>query len=78
VVGGEQSAKTHRIAAQNPEFGGAACGNCRARRDLKTKARRTLGWQPTVDFTTLITMMVDADLVRVAGEPQATHRLSAS
>jgi GDPmannose 4,6-dehydratase len=42
-----------------------------------TKARETLGWRPTVDFTTLITMMVDADLARVASEPRPTGRLSA-
>lgn len=27
-----------------------------------TKAKRVLGWIPTVDFETLVTMMVDADL----------------
>jgi GDPmannose 4,6-dehydratase len=42
-----------------------------------TKARQALGWQPTVSFTALIKMMVDADLARVANEPQPTHRLSA-
>ena len=42
-----------------------------------TKARQTLGWQPTVNFTALVRMMVDADLARVANEPQPTHRLSA-
>ena len=42
-----------------------------------TKARQALGWQPTVSFTALVKMMVDADLARVANEPQATHRLSA-
>jgi GDPmannose 4,6-dehydratase len=30
-----------------------------------TKARTQLGWTPTVDFKTLIEMMVDADLVRL-------------
>jgi GDPmannose 4,6-dehydratase len=29
-----------------------------------TLARRDLGWKPTVDFKGLVTMMVDADLVR--------------
>jgi GDPmannose 4,6-dehydratase len=29
------------------------------------KAHRELGWQPTVDFTRLVTMMVDADLERL-------------
>ena len=42
-----------------------------------TKARQKLGWQPTVSFTGLVKMMVDADLARVANEPQPTHRLSA-
>ena len=42
-----------------------------------TKARQALGWQPTVSFTGLVKMMVDADLARVASEPQPTHRLSA-
>jgi GDPmannose 4,6-dehydratase len=42
-----------------------------------TKARRTLGWQPKVSFATLIKMMVDADLGRVASEPQPSQRLSA-
>jgi GDPmannose 4,6-dehydratase len=41
-----------------------------------TKARAQLGWQPQVDFTGLITMMVDADLERVASAPQAADRLS--
>jgi len=31
-----------------------------------TKARRQLGWDPTVDFRGLVTMMVDADLERHA------------
>jgi GDPmannose 4,6-dehydratase len=42
-----------------------------------TKARQALGWQPTVTFTALVKMMVDADLARVANESQPTHRLSA-
>jgi GDPmannose 4,6-dehydratase len=29
------------------------------------KARRTLGWAPTVDFPQLVEMMVDADLERL-------------
>ncbi len=33
-----------------------------------TKARRVLGWQPTVDFPALVRMMVDADLQRVGKE----------
>ena len=27
-----------------------------------SKARRVLGWEPTVDFESLVRMMVDADL----------------
>ena len=44
---------------------------------LNTKAREALGWSPSVDFTGLVKMMVDADLARVAKEPQPTQRLSA-
>ncbi len=33
-----------------------------------SKARRMLGWEPTVDFQDLIYMMVDADLERLATE----------
>ncbi len=36
-----------------------------------TKAQTQLGWKPSVDFTGLVKMMVDADLGRVAAEPQA-------
>jgi GDPmannose 4,6-dehydratase len=32
-----------------------------------SKARDVLGWEPTVDFTGLVRMMVDADVERVAG-----------
>jgi GDPmannose 4,6-dehydratase len=32
-----------------------------------SKARADLGWEPTVDFTGLVNMMVDADVERVAG-----------
>ncbi len=42
-----------------------------------SKARQALGWLPTVDFTALVKMMVDADLARVRNEPQSTQRLSA-
>jgi GDPmannose 4,6-dehydratase len=31
-----------------------------------SKARRVLGWEPSVDFTGLVRMMVDADLERIA------------
>jgi GDPmannose 4,6-dehydratase len=40
-----------------------------------SKARQQLGWAPSVDFTALVKMMVDADLQRVAAEPH--DRLSA-
>jgi GDPmannose 4,6-dehydratase len=36
------------------------------------KARKMLGWQPTVDFNRLIGMMVDADLKRLANWKPAT------
>jgi GDPmannose 4,6-dehydratase len=42
-----------------------------------TKAREQLGWTPSMDFTGLVTMMVDADLARVATEPRPSDRLSA-
>jgi GDPmannose 4,6-dehydratase len=42
-----------------------------------SKARQALGWLPTVDFTALVKMMVDADLTRVRNELQSTQRLSA-
>jgi len=32
-----------------------------------SKAKRELGWQPTVDFSSLVTMMVDADLALLGG-----------
>ncbi|MBW8866616.1 MAG: GDP-mannose 4,6-dehydratase, partial [Acidobacteria bacterium] len=41
-----------------------------------TKARQALGWNPSVNFKGLVTMMVDADLARVASEPPAVHRAS--
>ena len=39
-----------------------------------SKARAVLGWQPTVDFRTLVRTMVDADVQRLsdAGEPAPT------
>jgi GDPmannose 4,6-dehydratase len=37
-----------------------------------SKARRAIGWEPTVAFEQLITMMVDADLERVRQERPAT------
>jgi GDPmannose 4,6-dehydratase len=33
------------------------------------KAHRVLGWRPEVDFTGLVTMMVDADIARLKGVP---------
>jgi GDPmannose 4,6-dehydratase len=41
-----------------------------------TKARAQLAWKPSVDFRGLITMMVDADLERVASAPRVLDRLS--
>ena len=41
-----------------------------------SKASARLGWAPTVDFATLVKMMVDADLDRVARRPQLDDRLS--
>jgi GDPmannose 4,6-dehydratase len=32
-----------------------------------TKARRTLGWKPTVEFPQLVAMMVDADVATLEG-----------
>jgi GDPmannose 4,6-dehydratase len=40
-----------------------------------SKARAELKWDPTVDFAGLVTMMVDADLERVAAIPQSADRL---
>ncbi len=34
------------------------------------KARAVLGWEPAVDFTGLVTMMVDADLARLQGRAE--------
>jgi GDPmannose 4,6-dehydratase len=41
-----------------------------------SKARRELGWNPTVDFEQLITMMVDADLERLRGGTVATRMVT--
>lgn len=41
------------------------------------KARAELGWEPTVDFTGLVGMMVDADLERLSKDGVAPHRLAA-
>src|SRR5947207_5596287 len=40
------------------------------------KARTKLGWKPSVDFASLVKMMVDADLERVAAAPRALDRQS--
>jgi GDPmannose 4,6-dehydratase len=37
-----------------------------------SKARRELGWTPSVDFKGLIEMMVDADLKRLAAASPST------
>jgi GDPmannose 4,6-dehydratase len=42
-----------------------------------SKARRQLGWQPSIDFIGLVKMMVDADLERVATVSRSVDRLSA-
>jgi len=42
-----------------------------------SKARKELGWVPTVDFAGLIKMMVDADLERLEVTPPSHDRLSA-
>ena len=41
------------------------------------KARKAFGWEPKVDFTALVKMMVDADLARVAAEPRLGDRAAA-
>jgi GDPmannose 4,6-dehydratase len=38
-----------------------------------SKARRVLGWQPSVDFAGLVRMMVDADLARLGRTPVAAR-----
>jgi GDPmannose 4,6-dehydratase len=39
------------------------------------KARTTLGWEPTVDFTRLVAMMVDADIARLKRLPTASSAI---
>lgn len=39
-----------------------------------TKARRVLGWAPSVDFRGLVAMMVNADLARLSVAAAAQHR----
>ena len=43
-----------------------------------SKAHAQLGWRPTVDFASLVTMMVDADLDRVRSAQESADRLSTS
>jgi GDPmannose 4,6-dehydratase len=38
-----------------------------------SKAKATLGWEPTVNFAQLVAMMVDADLVRLKLRPVLGH-----
>ena len=40
-----------------------------------SKARRQLTWEPTVTFTQLVAMMVDADVARLAANPQLVARV---
>ena len=42
-----------------------------------TKAHETLGWTPTVKFTKLVEMMIDADLEHVRREKAETRKLTA-
>ena len=39
------------------------------------KAKRVLGWTPSVDFKGLVTMMVEADLARLTRSPHADARI---
>jgi GDPmannose 4,6-dehydratase len=41
-----------------------------------SKARRILGWEPSVDFGALVRMMVDADLERVSRAPAVASRVN--
>src|SRR5215204_598633 len=38
-----------------------------------SKARKALGWKPSIGFEQLVAMMVDADLARLSGKPSKTH-----
>jgi len=40
------------------------------------KARQKLGWEPTVDFTRLVQMMVDADLERLSRASRPLQRIA--
>ena len=41
------------------------------------KARKALGWEPKVDFTGLVKMMVDADIASVTVESRSGDRAAA-
>jgi GDPmannose 4,6-dehydratase len=41
-----------------------------------TKAREQLGWQPRVSFKELVEMMVDADVERLAAQPETDVSLA--
>jgi GDPmannose 4,6-dehydratase len=43
-----------------------------------TKARKQLGWEPTISFEALIRMMVDADLERLQKRPVEGHKVALS
>ena len=38
-----------------------------------SKAQRELGWEPRMSFPELVQLMVDADIDRLSGEPQAVR-----
>ena len=38
-----------------------------------SKARKNLGWKPSIAFEQLVAMMVDADLARLSGKPSKPH-----
>jgi GDPmannose 4,6-dehydratase len=40
-----------------------------------SKAKKDLGWKPSVDFKGLVAMMVDADLARLSRAPHADARI---
>src|SRR6187455_505594 len=38
-----------------------------------SKARKNLGWKPSISFEQLVALMVDADLAQLSGKPSKTH-----
>src|SRR4030095_2637709 len=38
-----------------------------------SKARKDLGWKPSITFEQLVAMMVDADVARLSGQPSESH-----